>query len=215
VKKTKFSKGSTGIMALMAMIILFSSPSYAANKSSKKPKKTVKITQSKRKTTKKKSSGQHPSKGIYYVAPPEENLRKAPSGKRIGSLTRGVTVTVNKTHGNWAYVTVKAWIWRRSLSRSRPRQIGELLVRDVKGTFKKKIFVIRSTLSNDTNVAFSKVALQGELFRGKKRVAYKTVTLFSNKKPLGAGKNYTFSISFKRTKGFDRYSVRILSATEK
>jgi len=215
MKKIKFSKGWTGILALMAMIILFSSPSYAANKSSKKSKKTVKITPSKRKTTKKKSSGQHPSKGIYYVAPPEENLRKAPSGKRIGSLTRGVTVTVNKTRGNWAYVTVKAWIWRPSLSRSRPRQIGELLVEGVKGTFKKKIFVIRGTLSNDTNVAFGKVVLQGELFKGKKRVAYKTVALFSKKKPLGANKTYTFSISFKRTKGFDRYSVRILSATEK
>jgi len=188
VKRTRFSKGYTWILALMAMVILSSSPSYSAR---------------------------HHLKGIYYIVPPEENLRKAPSGKRIGSLTRGATVKVNKIHGNWAYVTVKAWIWRRSLSRSRPRRIRELFVRDIKGIFKKKVFVIRGALSNDTNVAFSKVVLRGELFRGKKRVAYKTITLFSKRKPLGAGKDYTFSIPFKRTKGFDRYSVRILSATEK
>lgn len=191
-------------LSVVALTMIFAiavslSPVYAKKKLSGKVK-----------TSKKKGI-----LGTYYITPVEENLRKTPSGKRLGSLVQGTAVTVNKTKGNWAYVTVNAWIWRPSLARSKPKQTRELLVGNVEGLFAKNRFIIKGKLNNQTKVAFDKVVLQGELFRGRKRVAYKTISLFSRKKPLGAGKTYTFSISFKRLKGFDSYSVRILSASEK
>ena len=164
-----------------------------------------------KKTTKKKQS----SKTVYYVTPPEENLRGRPGGQRIGSLSRATPVTVTRTKGNWAYVTIKAWIWKPSLSKAKPKTTAELLVKNVDGVFKKDRFVIKGVLDNQTKIAFGKVILQGELFKGKKRVAHKSLTLFSKKKPLQAGRKASFSITFKRTKGFDSYSVRILSAAEK
>ncbi len=195
MKKSLFAVTLTMIFVIAVSL----SPTYAKKK-----------LPSKVRTGKKKGHS-----GTYYIAPVEENLRKTPSGKRLGSLVRGTAVTVNKTKGNWAYVTIKAWIWRPSLAKSKPKQTTELLVGDVEGLFTKSRFVIKGKLNNQTRVAFGKVVLQGELFKGKKRVAYKTISLFSRKKSLGAGKTYTFSISFKRLKGFDSYSVRILSASEK
>ena len=183
-------------------------PAYAGSKNSKS-KKTA------HKSTGKKKSSKKQTPAVYYVTPPEENLRGAPSGQRIGSLAQGTPVKVTKTKGSWAYVTVKAWIWKPSLSKTRPKMTGELLVKNVDGVFKGKTFIIKGSLINQTKVVFGKVVLQGELFKGKKRVAHKSLTLFSKKKPLAAGKTAPFSISFKRTKGFDSYSVRILTATEK
>ena len=189
----------------------------ASGKETKNKKTTHKST--KKKTSKKKTGSKKASKKqqptVYYITPPEENLRGAPSGQRIGSLTRGTPVKVTKVKGNWAYVTVKAWIWKPSLSKTKPKTTSELLVKDVDGIFKGKTFVIKGALVNQTKVDFGKVVLQGELFKGKKRVAHKSLSLFSKKKPLKAGRTASFSISFKRTKGFDSYSVRILTATEK
>ncbi len=168
-----------------------------------------------KKKTKKTTKKSHSGTAIYYITPPEENLRGRPGGQRIGSLTRGTPVTVTKTKGNWAYVTVKAWVWKPSLSKFRPKLSSELLVKNVDGVFKKNQFIIKGVLVNQTKAAFGKVVLQGELFKGKKRIAHKSLTLFSKKKPLPAGKKASFSIVFKRTRGFDSYSVRILKAVEK
>lgn len=196
------------IIILMVISLLFS-PLYAGKKSSQRSKKTRKGI-----TAKKRSPKRNASRGVYYIVPFEENLRLTPGGKKIGTLMRGKSVTVTETRGNWSYVTVKAWIWRPSLLRSKPKHAGELIIGDVEGSFEKKRFLIRGRLNNLTEASFARVVLQGELFRGKKRVAYKTVTLFSRKKPLNAGKTFAFSIPFNRIKGFDRYSVRILTASE-
>ncbi len=170
-------------------------------------------TSSKKKARKKEEKGG--TSGTYYVKPLEENLRIAPSGDRIGSLVQGATVTVDRMRGNWAHVTIRAWIWRPSLSKTRPKKGTGLLIGDVAGSFGKDRFVIKGTLNNQTQAAFKKVVIQAELFKGNRRVAYKTIHLFSSKKPLGAGKSFPFKISFKRLKGFDRYGVRILSALER
>jgi len=191
-------------LTIVMLAVFVSSPTLAGKKSVKKSSK---------KSSAGKKKGSSPT--VYYVTPPEENIRVAPNGQRIGGLVRGTPVTVTKTKGNWAYVTVKAWIWKPSLSKTKPKQTSELLVQDVEGVFKKNKFVIKGMLVNQTKIAFGKVVIQGELFRGKKRVAHKSLTLFSVKKPRAAGKTVPFSITFKRTKGFDSYSVRILSASEK
>ena len=201
MKRKAFFKFLVLGLTIVALAVFVASPVTATKKKSSK----------KSSARKKKSS----SPAVYYVTPPEENLRVGPNGQRVGSLTRGTPVKVIKTKGNWAYVTVRAWIWKPSLSKTRPKIISELLVKDVDGVFKKNQFVIKGILVNQTKIAFGKVVLQGELFKGKKRVAHKSLSLFSVKKPLKAGKAAPFSIAFKRTKGFDSYSVRILSAREK
>ncbi len=204
MKQKKFLRTLLAGLTIVMLAVFVSSPTLAGKKSVKKSSK-------KSSARKKKGS----SSTVYYVTPPEENIRVAPNGQRIGGLVRGTPVRVTKTKGNWAYVTVKAWIWKPSLSKTRPKQTSELLVQDVDGVFKKNKFVIKGMLVNQTKIAFGKVVIQGELFKGKKRVAHKSLTLFSVKKPLAAGKTAPFSITFKRTKGFDSYSVRILSASEK
>jgi hypothetical protein len=209
MKRNRVVRGLAIGLALFFLVSLSASPVSAAKKSSKK-KKTTQRTSEKKKAAKKSTP-----KGVYYITPVEENLRVAPSGQKIGSISRGMPVTVNKVQGNWAYVTIKAWVWRPSLSKTKPKQIFELLVKDVDGSFGKNKFIIKGVLLNQTKIPFAKVVLQGELFKGKKRVAYKTLTLFSKKKPLWAGKRAPFSFAFKRTTGFDSYSVRILSALEK
>jgi len=207
-----------GLITVLAFFFFLSwgvLPIYAAKSNAKHAKKTTRKSSVKKKTAKKSPSKKSNSKGVYYIAPVEENLRVAPSGQKIGSISQGMPVTVNRVQGNWAYVTVKAWIWKASLSKTKPKWTSELLVKDVDGVFKKKQFIIKGILLNQTKVSFAKVVLQGELFKGKKRVAHKTLTLFSKKKLLVAGKRAPFSIVFKRTTGFDSYSVRILSALEK
>ena len=204
MRQKKFLRTLLAGLTIVMLAVFVSSPTLAG-------KKNVKKSSKKSSASKKKGS----SPTVYYVTPPEENIRVAPNGQRIGGLVRGTPVTVTKTKGNWAYVTVKAWIWKPSLSKTKPKQTSELLVQDVEGVFKKNKFVIKGMLVNQTKIAFGKVVIQGELFRGKKRVAHKSLTLFSVKKPLAAGKTAPFSITFKRTKGFDSYSVRILSASEK
>ncbi len=196
-------KGFVLFVCIAAFLAAGGGATQAAKKTTRAKKKTVQKKSSKKKT------------GRYYVKPLEENLRRTPSGEKIGTVAQGTSVKVEKIQGNWAYVTVKGWIWRPSLSKSKPKQTEELLVGDVKGVFKKKQFIIKGRINNRTKADFSKIVLQGELFKGKKRVAHKTLTLFSSKKPLRAGKGYGFSIVFKRTRGFDSYSVRILSADRK
>ena len=187
---------------------------HAKKKTSHK-NSTHKKTAHKKASYKKSSKPKKRQTGTYYVKPVEENLRVAPSGKRVGTLVRGAPVTVDKVKGSWAQVTIRAWIWRPSLTKTKPKMSSELLIEDVAGTFEKKGFVIKGTLDNQTKVSFAKVVLQGELFKGKKRVAHKTLTLFTKKKPLPAGKSYSFRIFFKRQTGFDGYGVHILSASQK
>jgi len=184
-------------------------PAYAKKKTAHKSKKVS----SKRKTSSKKKTGRKSKR--YYVKPAEENIRVNPKGAKIGTLEQGAAVTVNSTKGKWAYVTIRGWIWRPSLSTVKPKRTNDLVPENVDGIFQKKRFIIKGTLNNRTKAQFNQIILQGELFKGKKRVAFKTVTLFSGKKPLSAGKSYSFSIPFKRVKGFDSYSVRILKARTK
>ena len=181
-------------------------PAYAKKKTTHKSKKTS----SKRKASSKRKTNSKSKK--YYVKPTEENLRVKPGGAKIGTLEQGAAVTVNSTKGKWAYVTIRGWIWRPSLSTVKPKQASDLVPENVDGVFQKKRFIIKGILNNRTQARFDKIILQGELFKRKKRVAFKTQTLFSKKKPLAAGKSYSFSIPFKRIRGFDSYSVRILKA---
>jgi len=189
--------------------------SYHHKTSHKKPshKKTSHKKNSQKASHSKKAGTKKSSHGLYYVTPDEENLRSTPNGRKIGILFRGAAVKVQERKGKWALVTVKAWIWQPSLSKTPPKVKSELLVEEVEGAFVKHGFVIRGKLDNQSKALFHKVVLQGELFKGKKRVAYKTLKLFSARKPLQPGHTFSFSIPFKRTTGFDSYSVRILSAS--
>ena len=198
-----------GCLAVMWMGSAGVFPAYARKKTSHKSKKS----QSSKKATARKKTKKTAKR--YYVKPVEENLRGKPKGAKIGTLEQGTAVTVNSTKGKWAYVTIRGWVWKSSLSTTRTRRTRDLIPENVDGIFKKKRFIIKGNLNNRTKAAFDRVVLQGELFKGKKRVAFKTVTLFSKKKPLSAGKSASFSISFKRIRGFNSYSVRILKAHTK
>jgi len=51
-----------------------------------------------------------------YVTAPEENLRAAPNGVKIGTLLEGTEVVVIEEQGNWSKVMMSGWIWKPSLS---------------------------------------------------------------------------------------------------
>ena len=60
-----------------------------------------------------------------YVKVPEENLRSAPKGKKVGALLEGTETTVLVEKDNWVKVQVTGWIWKPSLTSSRPTIEGE------------------------------------------------------------------------------------------
>ena len=205
-----------GVWVMMCLGLMVGSPVWAkkdvAGTSHKHVTHTRKKSSHKKTSHKKRTASKKDTHGVYYIKPPEENLRRSPSGQKLGLLSQGAPVTVKKIKGNWALVTVRAWIWKPSLTKTKPKTGTGLQVGKVRGSFKGHGFVIQAMLENQTKAVFSKVVLQGELFSGKRRVAYKTLSLFSSKKPLRPGRRFPFSISFKRTRGFDAYSVRIVSA---
>lgn len=51
-----------------------------------------------------------------YLKVPEENLRTAPSGKKIGTLLEGTEMSVLLERDNWVKVQITGWIWKESLS---------------------------------------------------------------------------------------------------
>ncbi|NIA30365.1 MAG: hypothetical protein GWP06_10705 [Actinobacteria bacterium] len=55
-----------------------------------------------------------------YVKVPEENLRMAPNGKKIGTVLEGTKATVLVAKDNWVKVQVTGWIWKPSLTSSKP-----------------------------------------------------------------------------------------------
>ncbi|MBN1540553.1 peptidylprolyl isomerase [candidate division KSB1 bacterium] len=56
-----------------------------------------------------------------YVGVPEENLRSAPQGKKVGTVLEGTEIAILEEEGNWALVRVTAWIWKPSLVLLKPR----------------------------------------------------------------------------------------------
>jgi len=61
-----------------------------------------------------------------YVKIPEENLRMAPNGKKIGTVLEGTKATVLVEKDNWVKVQVTGWIWKPSLTSSKPAAaVGE------------------------------------------------------------------------------------------
>ncbi|MFQ5823827.1 MAG: peptidylprolyl isomerase [bacterium] len=54
-----------------------------------------------------------------YVKTPSENLRDAPSGKKIGSLVKGTSMTVLEDSPKWVKVRIEGWIWKESVTDSR------------------------------------------------------------------------------------------------
>jgi hypothetical protein len=53
--------------------------------------------------------------GKMYVKVKKENLRKSPSGEKIGELISGSHVEVLEKRSSWSKVQVTAWIWNGSL----------------------------------------------------------------------------------------------------
>lgn len=53
--------------------------------------------------------------GKLYVKVKQENLRKSPSGDKIGELISGSHVEVLEKRSNWSKVQVTGWIWNGSL----------------------------------------------------------------------------------------------------
>jgi hypothetical protein len=63
-----------------------------------------------------------------WISVPEENLRSAPSGKKIGSLLQNTEIVMIDEKDNWAKVQITGWIWKPSISSIRPKS-GEGLMR--------------------------------------------------------------------------------------
>lgn len=55
----------------------------------------------------------------YYVNIPEENLRNAPNGRKLGSLIEGTEMTALVEKDNWIKVQVTGWIWKPSLTETK------------------------------------------------------------------------------------------------
>jgi len=51
-----------------------------------------------------------------YVNVPQENLRNAPNGVKLGSLLENTEMTVLVDKGDWVKVQVTGWMWKGSLS---------------------------------------------------------------------------------------------------
>jgi len=51
-----------------------------------------------------------------YVNVPQENLRNAPNGRKVGSLLEGTDMLVLLEKDNWVKVQVTGWIWKPSLT---------------------------------------------------------------------------------------------------
>jgi parvulin-like peptidyl-prolyl isomerase len=60
----------------------------------------------------------------FYVKVPEENLRSAPNGKKIGALLEGAATTILVEKDSWVKVQVTGWIWKPSLTTTRPSNIA-------------------------------------------------------------------------------------------
>lgn len=68
-----------------------------------------------------------PAQGLvrsFYVKVPEENLRSAPNGKKIGALIEGAETTILVEKDSWAKVQVTGWIWKPSLTTVKPASIA-------------------------------------------------------------------------------------------
>ncbi len=55
-----------------------------------------------------------------YVNVPEENLRAAPNGNKIGTLLQGAETTVLVEKEKWIKVQITGWIWKESMTSIRP-----------------------------------------------------------------------------------------------
>jgi foldase protein PrsA len=55
-----------------------------------------------------------------YVKVPEENLRSAPNGKKLGALSEGTEMSILVEKGDWVKVQITGWIWKASLTASKP-----------------------------------------------------------------------------------------------
>lgn len=55
-----------------------------------------------------------------YVKVPEENLRAAPSGTKIGTVLQGAETTVLIDQDKWVKVQVTGWLWKGSLTETAP-----------------------------------------------------------------------------------------------
>jgi len=51
-----------------------------------------------------------------YVNVPEENLRNAPNGRKLGTVTEGTDMMVLYEKDNWVKVQITGWIWKPSLT---------------------------------------------------------------------------------------------------
>jgi len=51
-----------------------------------------------------------------YVNVPQENLRNAPNGRKLGSLLEGTEMLPLVEKDNWVKVQVTGWIWKPSLT---------------------------------------------------------------------------------------------------
>jgi len=61
--------------------------------------------------------------GKLYVNVAEENLRSAPSGKKIGAVLQGTETTVLVEQEKWVKVQVTGWLWKGSLTATQPTSI--------------------------------------------------------------------------------------------
>jgi foldase protein PrsA len=55
-----------------------------------------------------------------YLNVPQENLRIAPNGKKIGELLEGTEMTILVDQEKWVKVQLTGWIWKESLTSVRP-----------------------------------------------------------------------------------------------
>jgi len=51
---------------------------------------------------------------MLYLKADQENLRDAPKGNILGTLTQGTPMSIVEIEGNWVRVLVEGWIWEAS-----------------------------------------------------------------------------------------------------
>ncbi|MBN1478665.1 hypothetical protein EH223_17030 [candidate division KSB1 bacterium] len=56
------------------------------------------------------------SQTYVYINVPEENLRNAPNGRKIGALLENTEMVAIDEKENWVQVQLTGWIWKPSLS---------------------------------------------------------------------------------------------------
>ena len=106
--------------------------------------------------------------GVLVVEKPEENIRSAPNGEKIGMLFKGAEIEKIGEDGKWVRFRMEGWVWGPSLEpgMKAPAQISEvpaaraktqgtMVTRKPRSTIQVNLSEVRELIKEDYGVFYS------------------------------------------------------------